>query len=278
MVAQHVLGQIEREAVRIIEFECDFARQRVTAAFFDAREFGVDQFKAAIEGLAEARFFLSDHFGSLRGGRFDFGISGAHRLDHARMRHREERAMDSEVTAVTRGAPDDSPQHVFAIGVAGRDAVGDEEGHRACVVGNRAKRYVALVVLAVVRLAAELLRGLFNFVDDRLKQIDVVVAENLARLDALQRRRSSLQACARIDVFFRQRTEVPRRVAVELDENEVADLDEALAAVDVHEALLPRVIFFRSARRLAAVDADFRVGTAWPRLAHLPEIILVAEP
>ena len=185
--------------------------------------------------------------------------------------------MDSEVTAVTRGAPDDSPQHVFAIGIARRDAVGDEEGHRARVVGNRAKRYVAFDVLAVVRLVAELLHGLFNLVDDRLKEIDLVVAEDLARLDRLHRSRHTLEACAGIDVLFRQRSQRARRVAVELDENEIAHLDESLASVDVHETFLSRVILFRSARGLAAVDADFRARAAWPRLAHLPEIILVAE-
>ena len=133
------------------------------------------------------------------------------------------------------------------------------------------------IVLAVLRLVAELLRGLFNLVDDRLKEIDLVVAEDLARLDRLHRGRHALEAGAGIDVLLRQRSQRARRVAVELDENEIAHLDESLAAVDVHETFLPRVIFFRSARGLAAVDADFRARAAWPRLAHLPEIILVAE-
>src|ERR1700684_4043534 len=95
----------------------------------------------------------------------------------------------------------------------------------------------------------EFFASLPNAPDNRLKQVDVVVTENLARLDALQCRRGSLQPCARIDVLLRQRIKVARRVAVELDENQVADFDEALASVDVHEALLPGVILLRTARR-----------------------------
>src|ERR1019366_5599770 len=235
VIAQHVLGQIERKPIRVIQLERDLAGDRVTAALLDSCEFRVDQFQPAIERLAEARLLLGDYLGSLNRRRFDLRIGAAHRLDHARMRHREERAMDSQIASVARGAPNDPPQHVLAIGVAGNDAVGDQEGHRARMIRDRAKRYVALFILAVPRLVAELLRGLFDLADDRLEQIDVVIAEKLA------------------------------------------DLDESLASVDVHKTFLPGVIFFRVTGTLTAVDADFRVGTARPRLTHLPEIIFVAE-
>ncbi len=277
MIAQHVLGQVERKAVGVVELERHFARQCMTTALLDAREFRVNQLQAAIECLAKARFLLRDHVGSLRCRSFDLRIRGAHRLDHARMRHREERAMDSEIAAVTRGAPNDPAQHVLAIGVAGHDAVGNQKRHRARMVSDRAKRDVALFLLAVTRLVAELLRGLFDFVHDRLEQIDVVVAEDLARLKTLQRCRGSLEPGAGVDVLLRQRSQYSAAVAVVLNENQVAELDEALASVDIDEAFLARVILFGTARGLAAVDADFRVGTAWPGLAHLPEIILVAE-
>ena len=250
MIAQHVLGQIEREAVGVVELERDFARQRMAAALLDAREFGVDQFEPAIERLAEARFFLRDHLGGLRGGLFDLRIRVAHRLDHARMRRREERAMDSEVAAVASGAPDDPAQHVFAIGVAGRDAVGDEERHRARVVGDRAiTRCRVPSFCAVWAAVADFLGDDLDFLDDRLEQIDLVVAEDLAGLDRLHRGRHALEAGAGIDVLFRQRIQLARRVAVVLDENQIADLDEALASIDVDEAFLARRDFFPDCTR-----------------------------
>src|SRR5580692_12697746 len=119
------------------------------AALLDAREFSVDQFQSAIEGLAEARFFLRNHFGSFCRRLFDLRIRVAHRLDHARMRHREERPMDSKIASMTRGATNDSPQHVFAIGVAGRDAVRDEKRYRPRMICNRTIRDVALDAFAV---------------------------------------------------------------------------------------------------------------------------------
>ncbi len=250
MIAQHVLGQIERKSVGVVQLERDLAGQRMPAALLDAREFGVDQFQSAIERLAEARFFLRDHFGSLCRRLFNLRIRVAHRLDHARMRHREERAMDSKIASVTRGAPNDSPQHVLAIGVAGRDAVRDEEGHRARMIRNRAIRDVALDVFAVRAAVAEFLCGYLNFFDDRLEQIDLVVAEDLAGLDALQRGRDTLQPRASIDMLLRQRSQLARLIAVVLNENQVADLDEPLASVDVHETFLPRMIFFRITRAL----------------------------
>src|SRR5260370_38773648 len=185
--------------------------------------------------------------------------------------------MDSKVAPGRGGAPDDSPQHVLAIGVAGRDALGDEEGHRACVIRNRAIRDVALYVFAVRQAIDEFLCGYLNFFYDRLEQIDLIVAKDLAGFDALHRCGNPFQSRACIHVLFRQRIQLARRVAVVLDENEIAHLDESLASVDVDETFLPRVILFSTTSSFAAVDADFRAWTAWPRLSHLPEIIFVAE-
>ena len=53
VIAQHVLGQIERKAVGVVELEGDLARERVTAAMLDSREFRVDQFQPAIERAGE---------------------------------------------------------------------------------------------------------------------------------------------------------------------------------------------------------------------------------
>src|SRR5579862_5249008 len=123
------------------------------------------------------------------------------------MRHREERPMDSKIAAVTCGAANDSAQYVLAIGVAGRDAVGDEEGHGARVIRNRAIRDVALDIFAVRATIAEFLCGDLNFFDDGLEQIDVVVAENLSCLEALQRGGDPFESGSCIDMLLRQRSQ-----------------------------------------------------------------------
>src|SRR3984893_7869503 len=75
----------------------------------------------------------------------------------------------------------------------------------------------------------------------------------------------------------RQRRQLARRVAIELDENEIRQLDETRASLDVDRA------FFGSIRvtapvtsGLAAIDMNLRARAAWPALAHLPEIVLRA--
>ncbi len=185
--------------------------------------------------------------------------------------------MDSKIAAMTRGAPNDSAQHVLAIGVARHDAVGDEEGHCARMIRNRAIRDVAVDVFAVRVAVAEFLCRYLNFLDDGLEQIDVVIAEDLSCLEALQRGGDTLEPGSRIDMLLRQRGQLPGLIAVVLNENQVAEFDEALASVDVHETFLARMIFLGTTRSLTAIDADFRVITTWSCRTHLPEIILVAE-
>ena len=58
--------------------------------------------------------------------------------------------MDSKMASVTRGAPNNPPQNVLAIGVAGRDAVRNQEAYRARVIGDRSKGNVAFLAVLPV--------------------------------------------------------------------------------------------------------------------------------
>src|SRR5579885_2975885 len=73
-----------------------------------------------------------------------------------------------------------------------------------------------------------------------------------------------------------KRSQLSRPIAVVLDEDQVAEFDKPLAPVNIHAARNARMAP-AAAGLLSAVDIDFRVRAARPRLAHLPEIILVAE-
>src|SRR5713101_3539261 len=112
------------------------------------------------------------------------------------------------------------------------------------MIGNRSIRYVAFFVFAVCTAIARLFYDPLNFFDDRLEQIDIVVAEDLACLEALQCRRGALEPGAGIDVLLRQRSQRARLVAVVLNEDQVAELDESLASVNVYKTFLTRMIFF----------------------------------
>ena len=119
-------------------------------------------------------------------------------------------------------AADDAAQHVAALLVARHHAVGDEERHRAGVLGEDAQRDVGLGAgEAAVGRAGDLLgRG-----DQRPEHVDVP-----DRVDALEHREVALEAGAGVDARRRQRHQRAVGLRVELHEHEVPDLDEAVLA------------------------------------------------
>ena len=123
----------------------------------------------------------------------------------------------ADPVALLDRAAHDPPQDVAAVLVGGHDAVGDEERHRARVVGEDPQR--ALVGLLGRQLAAE-----------RHERRERVGLED--RLDALLDDRHALEAQAGVDVVGRQRRRAScgrrRRRQVVLREDEVPVLQEAL--------------------------------------------------
>ena len=77
------------------------------------------------------------------------GIGRLHPLDHGGGQLGQEGLLDPELLPVAHGAAHDLAQHVAAALVAGDDAVGDQEGHGAQVVGDHPQRDVGPGVLAV---------------------------------------------------------------------------------------------------------------------------------
>ncbi len=164
----------------------------------------------------------------------------------------EERLLLSQLVAVADRAPDDTPQHVAAAVARRDDAVDQQERARADVIGDdpQARREVILRP----RLAH---RG----ADQLLKQVDLVIAVNV-----LQHRGEAFEPHPGIDARRGQRRKRAIRVAIELHENEIPDLDVTVA-----------LRFGRSGR--AAPDfgtmivEDLGARPAWAGIGHLPEIV-----
>ena len=149
-------------------------------------------------------------------------------------------------------APDDAAKHVTPAFISRDDAVHDEERAGADVIGDHLQRIIRQI------LCPGLARCGANQVP---KQVDLVVGVN-----ALQHRRDALQAHSGVDRRLGQRMELPGFVAVELHEDEIPDLDVAVA--------------FGLARAWrAAGDAgpvvveDLAARPARAGIGHLPEII-----
>src|SRR5207253_3883558 len=98
--------------------------------------------------------------------------------------------------------------------------------------------------------------------DDRLHTVDLE-----DRIDALEQHRRALEPHAGVDVLLGQRRQRAVRREVELHEDEVPELEEALAVA------AGRAVGTAAAELFAAVEVDLAVRAARPGLGGLPEVL-----
>ena len=256
MLSRHHLGQVDRESVGVVQLEGVLAAD--AAAFGAALCVGKVQ-ESALERAQERPFFFLEHARDAIALLEEFRERLAEGRLHRGQDPAEERfALPELLVRMAHRAAQDPPQHVAAAFVRGRGAVGDRDREAAHVVGEHAVGDVGLV-LEVGGVGLRAARGA-DRLEDRREDLGVVVAAL-----ALDDRDEPLEAHAGVDVLRRQRLERAVRLAIELDEDEVPDLEDVgVARVDER-------------RRVASADAvevDLRAGAARAGLAHLPEVVL----
>ena len=247
-LARDVLGEVEREAVGVVEAERIGAGNGVLRTRGDL----VEDPHARVQRLGEA-FLLGQQRlldQPLTGG--EFGIGLAHQRGEGRHQAMEERPARAQHPAMAQRAADDPAQYVAPALVRGQHAIDDQEAAGADVIGDDAQRLVLQVGHA----------GEFGgLADQRLEEVDLVVAVHV-----LQHGRQPLQAHAGIDARRRQRHQGAVGLLVELHEHEVPDLDVAVA-----------VLVGRARRAAGDVRAvvveDLGAGAAGAGVGHLPEVV-----
>ena len=132
--AQGVLGEIEREAVGVVELERGLAGQLGAGGEAGGRL--VEQAEAALEGLAKARLLELQDLGDQRLGAHQLGERQAHLGDQHRDEAPHQRLGRAQHVGVAHRAAHDPAQHVAAALVGRHHAVGDQEGRGAQVVGD----------------------------------------------------------------------------------------------------------------------------------------------
>ncbi len=213
--AQGILGEVEREAIGVVELEGGFAVQAVALLQLAARL--VKQRQTAVESLAEAGLLQLQSLGNQRLGAMEFGIGAAHLADQDRNKLVEHRLARAEQFGVAHGAAHDPAQHIATAFIRRQDAVGDQEGGRAQVIGDDA---VAGAVLAL-----GLHPGQVNRRGDQVaEQVDVVIV-----VLALQHGRDPLKTHAGVDRGARQVLAAVGGNLLILHEHQVPDLDEPVA-------------------------------------------------
>ena len=121
--------QVDREAVGIVELECQFAFELSVAGSFHIVDVAVDDPQALIDSCCELFFFgmddLFDHDTSL----LKFRISDVRYIDDLIAEFRKERTFNTQFPSVDRSSSDQSSQNVLPAFVSRQDAVSDHEGH-----------------------------------------------------------------------------------------------------------------------------------------------------
>ena len=218
----------------------------------------VEQSRARLQRAGEALLLGLEQAPDVVAMTDELGEAGGQRLDHGLVHGAEEGRLEAEARAVQDGAPDDPAQHIATALVGGRDAVGRDRAHAAGVIAEHAERAHGIAAIGVAT-AREALQGL-----DHVTRL--VGLEEAA--DALQEHGDSLDAAARVDVLRRKRRQGPVVSAIELHEDEIPELEEAIA-VAPRRALGPA-----AAELLAAVVVELRARAAWPCRPGLPEVVL----
>src|SRR5688572_6548936 len=252
-LACDVGGEVDREAVGVIELEHGFAGDGLALHLAD-RTF--EQRHAVFERLRKALLFLFQHARDVRFAFRQLRVSRAHLGRERRHQRVEERLFLAELVAVADCAADDAPEHVAAAVIAGSDAVDDEEGAGADMVRDHAQAG-ARRVLGVSR---------FDGGPDEIpEQVDVVVG-----VHALHHGSGALEAHAGVDRGLRKRSQLAVGRALELHEHEVPDLDVAVA-----------LLVLRAGRPAgdpgAVVIEDLGARAAGPGVAHRPEVRLLVH-
>ncbi len=169
----------------------------------------------------ELLLFGEHSFADAVGGFAEFGVGDAHLVADGVDHLVHEGLFLAEEAAVADAAAEDLAEDVAAAFVGGEDAVGDEEGGGAGVVGDDAERGCTLGVADGLLLGCEAGEAgeLGGARDERGEEVGLVVRE-LALEDAAMRSRPMPVSMEGLGSGVR----VPSAAAVELHEDEVPDL------------------------------------------------------
>jgi hypothetical protein len=222
-----------------------------------------------LDGLEEPVLLGLRHLTDERGLGDQLRIELAHLLDDDIGERRQCGLPAAQEPGVPHRAPQYAAQHVPAPFVARVDAVGQEEAHRAGVVGQHPVGGAVLGV-AVVRFADQAAHPL----DQRQEEVSVEIV-----VLALHDRRDPLEPRAGVHGRLRERRQGAVGGAIVLHEDQVPDLEEATFLGQALELFLRHLPGRDIASTLGPrqVHVDLGAGPAGPGVAHLPEIVLVTQ-
>ena len=258
-LAGNLLRQLQREAIRVVQAERRAAVERGNTG----RELVLEDGEAGLQGLAEALLLLGEHAHDEVAVLDDVRVRVPHDLDRRLHQAGHDQLLGTEQVGVADGPADDAPQHIATPLIAREHSVVHQHRAAAGVFGQHAQ--AEAVAIVVVARDVELSGGRRGLIDQRLHHVgfpDTVLA--------LHEGEDALEPGTRVDGRLRQRRAGAVRGLVELHEDQVPELHEPVALRIVQWAP------FGTERR-PAIDVQLAARTAGACVAHLPEVVLVAE-
>ena len=254
-VARNLAREVNGEAVGVVQLEGNVAAQDLTLA--QLLQLCGKQDLARVQRAREALLLGVDDAVDEGLVLRQLRVDGAHEARDLVRVLGEEGTLDAHEAAVVHGAAEEAAQHVAATLVGGQDAVADHERDGAGVVGHDAQ---ALVRLAgdVVLHACQLLAKANEGAQDVALVVGALVLHDGGH---------ALQAHAGVDVAVRQVGQGTVLLTVVLGEDQVPELQEAVAVV---AGLLALEVG-------ALVKVDLRAWAAGAGGAGRPEVVLLAQ-
>ena len=273
LLGGHLQGQVDREAVGVVQRERALAGQGAAARLLHLAGRQVEDLGAGLEGLAERLLLAVRHPRDAVPVTGQVGVGLGHLVAADRHQLGQRRVVVPEEAHRADRTTQEAPQDVAPALVARGDPVADEHHRGADVVGDDAEAHVVHVVGAVP-LAAELHGAL----DDGEHDVDLVHV-----LLALEEVGDALEPHAGVDVLLGQRAgdvEVllgPHRGELVLHEDEVPDLQVAVLELLGHrEPRRRRELTVRPVLVTAVVE-DLRARATGAGDAHRPVVLAGAE-
>ena len=152
-LTRDLLGQLQREAVRVVEQEGRLTRQRCCAL----RHFVIEYPHAGPQGVTEAVFFTVENAENEVAILAQVGIGVAHDVDRHCRKLRHDAGVGAEQVGVTHSSTNDAAKHVSPVFVGRKNAIVHEHRRRARMLRQYAQREAVtiFVVSGAVRLAGQ---------------------------------------------------------------------------------------------------------------------------
>ena len=261
LVLAHFDGQVDGEAIGVIELEGVSAGEHGLALGLVCFQHFPKDLQTAIDGAAEALLLHLDDTGDVVPLLHQVGISALIFVDDGVADLIQEGTSHAQETAMPCGTAEQAAQHIAAAAVAGQDAIGDHHGSGADVVGDDTQGNIGLVALLVVGAG-----DLGDFVGDVHDRVHIEQGVHL-----LTDHGQTFQPHAGVDVLLLQLGVVVMAIVVELGEHVVPHFHIAVT-VTAH-----RAIGFAAAVFFPTIVVDLGTGAAGAS-AMFPEVVLFAEP